>query len=164
MTGFRQFRRFCEKMRVDARLREMGRIGERRERVFDVPDGLEFLDCMNGAVEGDNIRVALHAHGDPADCDCFLQRNFRMDGGAVGVDDVGQTAGQCQVLVEQLEAVGQGQEGTDGDGGHDVGDGDLPAVGAVDLGGFHHVFGNCLEAGDVNDHHITDLLPAGEDY
>ena len=90
-----------------------------------------------------------------------------MDRSAVGVDDVGITTGQCQVLVEQLEAVGQSQEHADGDGGHYVGDGDLeqglPAVGTVDLGGFQHVLGNSLQAGDVDDHHVADLLPAHQD-
>ena len=54
------------------------------------------------------------------------------------LDDAGQTPGQSHVLVEQLEGVGQGQEGADGTGRHDVGDGhmpqSLPAGGTVDLG------------------------------
>ena len=39
----------------------------------------------------------------------------------------------------------------------------LPAGGAVDAGGLQHLAGNVLKSGDVDDHHIADLLPAHED-
>src|SRR5699024_7063173 len=75
--------------------------------------------------------------------------------------------GQGHVLVKQLEAVGQRQEGADGDAGHDQGhldlEQDLAAGGAVDLGGLDQVAGDALEAGHVNDHHVADLLPTHQD-
>ena len=79
----------------------------------------------------------------------------------------GIAAGQSQVLVEQLEAVGQAEEQADGDGGHQVGQldlpEDLPLGGAVDAGGLQIVPRDGLQAGDIDDHHIADLLPAHED-
>ena len=52
----------------------------------------------------------------------------------------GLAARQGNVLVKQLEAVGQGEERADGNAGHDHGkldlEQDLPVVGTVDLGGF----------------------------
>ena len=90
-----------------------------------------------------------------------------LDGGAALLHDDGLAVGQGQVLVEQLEAVGQGEEHADGDGGHHVGDGDLEQGlglgGAVDAGGLQHVLGHRLEPGDVDNHHVADLLPAHED-
>ena len=84
------------------------------------------------------------------------------------LDDGGSAAGQGHVLVEELEGIGQGQEGADGDGGHHVGDDDpdqaLPAVGAVDLGGFQRILRHSLQACDVNDHHIADLLPRDQNH
>ena len=75
-----------------------------------------------------------------------------------------RTARQGQVLVIELEAVGQRQEGADGDGRHDVRDGDmpqgLPAGSAVDLCGLEHILRDGLQTRDINDHHIADLLPA----
>lgn len=76
----------------------------------------------------------------------------------VGVDDVqgqhfggvdgtvvGAAIGQGQVLVIELKGVGQGQEGADGDGRHDVGDDDvpqgLPLGSTVDLGSLQHIPG-----------------------
>ena len=79
----------------------------------------------------------------------------------------GFACGQGNVLVEQFEAVGQGQEGADGHAGHDHGnldlEQDLAVVGTVDLGGFDQVAGHALQAGNVNDHHVADLLPAHQD-
>ena len=76
----------------------------------------------------------------------------------------GFTGGQGHVLVEQLEAVGQGQEGADGHAGHDHGnldlEQDLAVVGTVDLSGLDQVAGHALQAGHIDDHHVTDLLPA----
>ena len=75
--------------------------------------------------------------------------------------------GQSNVLVEQLKAVGQGQEGADGHAGHNHGnfdlEQDLAVIGTVDLGGFDQVAGHALQAGNVNDHHVADLLPAHQD-
>ncbi len=101
---------------------------------------------------------------------------FHWAGTAIeGVVDVqGQELGelgglacrQRQVLVEQLEAVGQRQEGADGDEGMTMGMlifRQAPRVGTVDLGGLDQVAGNALQAGDVDDHHVTDLLPAHQD-
>ena len=77
------------------------------------------------------------------------------------------TACQGQVLVEHLEAVGQGQEGADRDRRHDHGDldleQDLGGSRSVDLRGLDQVSGNIVEACDVDDHHISDLLPAEQD-
>ena len=79
------------------------------------------------------------------------------------LNDAGQAAGQRQVLVEQLEGVGQSQEGAGGDGGHHVGDDDpeqrLAAAGTVNFSGLQHVSGDGLKPGNVNDHHVADLLP-----
>ena len=83
---------------------------------------------------------------------------------AVRLLEEGTAACQRQVLIKQLEAVGQGQENADGEGTHHVGDGDLPqhlpAVGTVDTGGLQHILRNGLQTGDIDDHHIADLLPA----
>ena len=72
--------------------------------------------------------------------------------------------GQGNVLVEQLKAVGQGQEGADGDAGHDHGqldlEQDLAVRSTIDLGSLDQVAGHALQTGHVDDHHITDLLPA----
>ena len=80
----------------------------------------------------------------------------------------GLSAGKGQVLIEELEAIGKGEEGADGDGGHHVRDGDppkgLPAAGAIDLGRLQHIIRDSLQAGDINNHHIADLLPAHEDH
>ena len=77
---------------------------------------------------------------------------------------VGVAAGKSQVLVKELEGVGEGQEHTDGDGGHHIGDfhldQGLPAGGAVDPGGLNQRAGDGLKTCNVNDHHVTDLLPA----
>ena len=79
----------------------------------------------------------------------------------------GLACGQGHVLVEQLEAVGQGQEGADGHAGHDHGDldleQDLAVVGTVDLSGFDQVAGHALQASHIDDHHVADLLPAHQD-
>lgn len=105
--------------------------------------------------------------------------------GGVGVDDVqsqhfrglddvavsqrlkGRAAREGQVLVIELEAVGQGQERADGDRRHDVRDCDVPerfpAGRTVDLCGLQHILRDCLQACDINDHHIAYLLPAHED-
>ena len=76
----------------------------------------------------------------------------------------GLTGGQGHVLVKELEAVGQGQEGADGDAGHDHGqldlEQDLAIRRAVDLGGLDQVAGHALQTGNVDDHHVADLLPA----
>ena len=73
-------------------------------------------------------------------------------------------AGQGQVLVKQLEGVGQSQEGADGNAGHNHGDLDLKqdllGVCAIDLGGFDQIQRHVLQASNVDDHHVTDLLPA----
>ena len=80
---------------------------------------------------------------------------------------VGLAAGEGQVLVEELEGIGQGQEQANGDGGHHVGnldlEEDLAGGGAVDPGGFDVIRGNGLQARDIDDHHIADLLPAHQD-
>ena len=80
----------------------------------------------------------------------------------------GFTGGQGHVLVKQLEAVGQGEEGADGHTGHDHGDldleQDLAVVGTVDLGRLDQVAGHALQAGHIDDHHVTDLLPAHQDH
>ena len=91
-----------------------------------------------------------------------------------GLDDVavsqrlkGRAAREGQVLVIELEAVGQGQERADGDRRHEVRDCDVPerfpAGRTVDLCGLEHILGDGLQAGDINNHHISDLLPAHED-
>ena len=71
------------------------------------------------------------------------------------------------MLVEQLEAIGERQEGADGDRRHDIGNDHLeerlPLGGPVDLGRLDHVLGHRLESGDVDDHHVADLLPAHQD-
>ena len=75
--------------------------------------------------------------------------------------------GKGEVLVEQLKAVGDGQEQADGDGRHQVGDLNLPkrlpCRSAIDLGGLDVVRRNGLQTGDVDDHHVADLLPQGQD-
>lgn len=72
-------------------------------------------------------------------------------------------AGKGHVLVKKLEAVGQGQKYADGDGGHYVGNDHLPkglpAVGTINGGGLQHIPGHGLQPGNVDDHHIADLLP-----
>ena len=77
---------------------------------------------------------------------------------------VGCAAGQCQVLVKELEGVGQGQEGADGDGGHHIGnlnsEQNLVGGSAVNPGSLDVVRGDGLQTGDVNNHHIANLLPA----
>ena len=79
----------------------------------------------------------------------------------------GFACGQGDVLVEQLEAVGQGQEGADGHAGHDHGnldlEQDLAVVGTVDLSGLDQVAGHALKASHIDDHHVADLLPAHQD-
>ena len=86
---------------------------------------------------------------------------------AVGVDDIRLTAGQREVLVKELEAVGQRQEHADRNRRHDVRNRDLPQrlplVGAVDLCRLEHILRHRLKSCNVNDHHIADLLPAHED-
>ena len=76
-------------------------------------------------------------------------------------------AGQREVLVKELERVGQRQERTDRDGRHDHRQFDLEerlrAGRAVDGGGFQQIAGHVLQARDVDDHHIADLLPAHQD-
>ena len=55
------------------------------------------------------------------------------------------------------------EQGAGGDGGHHVGDDDpeqrLAAAGAVDLSRLQHISGYGLKSGNVNDHHVADLLP-----
>ena len=86
-----------------------------------------------------------------------------------GVDDsvVGATVGQGQVLVVELEGVGQGQEGANGDGRHDIGNDDvpqgLPLGSTVDLRSLQHIHRHRLKSGDINNHHIADLLPGHKD-
>ena len=79
----------------------------------------------------------------------------------------GFACGQGHVLVKQLEAVGQGQEGADGHTGHDHGnldlEQDLAVVGTVDLSGLDQVAGHALQSGHIDDHHVADLLPAHQD-
>ena len=74
---------------------------------------------------------------------------------------------QGNVLVEQLEAVGQSQERADGDAGHDHGqldlEQDLAVRSTVDLGSLDQVTGHALQTGNVDDHHVADLLPAHQD-
>ena len=79
----------------------------------------------------------------------------------------GSAAGKGEVLVEQLKAVGDGQEQADSDGRHQVRDLNLPkrlpCRGTVDLGGLDVVGRNGLQTSDVDDHHVADLLPQGQD-
>ena len=84
---------------------------------------------------------------------------------AVGIDDVGQTAGQSQVLVEQFEGVGQSQEGADGDGGGDHGQLDLeqssPGIGAVDSGSFQNIVGDSgSSTGEVSENLVPSPAPS----
>lgn len=76
-----------------------------------------------------------------------------LDHAAVRLLQERTAAGKGQVLIKQLEAVGQGQEDADGEGAHHIGDGDLPqqlpAVGAVDAGGLQHILRNGLQSGDI---------------
>ena len=74
---------------------------------------------------------------------------------------------QSQVLVEQFEGIGDGQEQTDGDGGHNHGqlylEQGLHGRCAIDLSCFHQFRRNVLKTCHVNDHHVTDLLPSHQD-
>ena len=74
------------------------------------------------------------------------------------------TIGQRQVLVKELEGVGQCQEGADGDRRHYHGNGNtlqnLSFGGSIDLGCLDQFSRDILDTGNVDDHHITDLLPA----
>lgn len=78
--------------------------------------------------------------------------------------DKGSAGGQRQVLVVQLKGIGQGQEGADGNGGHHIGNGNLPqrlpAVGAINACRLQHILRYALQPCHINDHHVTDLLPA----
>ena len=40
----------------------------------------------------------------------------------------------------------------------------LAAGGTVNLGSFQHIFGNRLQTGNVDDHHVTDLLPGNQNH
>jgi|GEM_PF-6808603 len=75
----------------------------------------------------------------------------------------GHAAREREVLVEELESVGQGQKRADGDGGHQHGQFDiakrLPGGSAVNGGGLAQLSGNGLKAGNVDDHHVAGLLP-----
>ena len=99
--------------------------------------------------------------------DVQSQHFCRFDGGAVCLDDKRLAGGQGQVLVEELESVGQAQEGADRDGGHHVRDRHaeqgLGLCGAVDFCRLQHVFRHRLQSCDIDDHHIPDLLPAHQD-
>ena len=68
----------------------------------------------------------------------------------------GFACGEREVLVEELEAIGDGKEHADGDRGHHHGNGDtgelLPPVGTINLGCLENIVGNGLEASDVDDH------------
>ena len=78
-----------------------------------------------------------------------------------------RAVGQCEVLVEELETVGHGEERAHGDARHHQRDDDLEhglrAACAVHGSRFEHVGGQRLHAGDVDDHHVADLLPTDQD-
>ena len=86
---------------------------------------------------------------------------------AVRLEDERLATVQHEVLIKQLEAVGQRKEHADRDRRHDGGDDDIgqrmPAVGAVDLGRIDQIVRHILQAGNVNDHHVADLLPGHQD-
>ena len=91
------------------------------------------------------------------------------------VDVVGQhhrllcrlTGRQREVLVEQLEGVRQRQEGADRHAGHDHRDFDfeqnLAACCTVNACGLHQIHRHILQTGNIDDHHVADLLPAHKD-
>ena len=74
------------------------------------------------------------------------------------------TCCQGQVLVEQFECVRNCQEQTDGNGRHNHRQfyfpKCLPAARTVDGSSFHQIRRYILQACNIDDHHITDLLPA----
>ena len=84
------------------------------------------------------------------------------------LNHTGKTTGESQVLVEHFEGVGQGQESTGGDGGHHIGNDHLEqglaSRGTVHFGGFQHILRQGLKAGNVNNHHVADLLPSHQNY
>ncbi|CRH92196.1 Uncharacterised protein [Chlamydia trachomatis] len=74
---------------------------------------------------------------------------------------------QCEVLVVELERVGERQEQADGDRRHDHRDGHVtknrPLSCAINFGCFNEFLRNTLKTGDVDDHHVADHLPVDQD-
>ena len=76
------------------------------------------------------------------------------------------TIGQCKVLIECLESVGYGQECAHRDAGHHKGQNHAPQcltlTGTIHLRSFDDIPRQSLQPGDINNHHVADLLPAGK--
>ena len=102
----------------------------------------------------------------PCDAGTRIERVVDVQGEHLGGVRRGAT-GKGEVLVEQLKAVGDGQEQADGDRRHQIGNLNLPerlpCRSAVNLGGLDVVRRNGLQTGDVDDHYVADLLPQGQD-
>lgn len=101
-----------------------------------------------------------------------LAHPFEVGPGVEGVVDVegehlrlpgGIARCQGKVLVEDFKAAGQGEKGTDRNRRHHRGKNNAfeanPAVCSVDLGRFDQVTVDRLDSGDVDHHHISDILP-----
>lgn len=108
-------------------------------------------------------------------CLC-LSDSFEADTRIEGVEDVQSqhfclvvrsTVCECQVLIVKFEAVCQRQEHADRDAWHYGRNDDLeqrcPAVCSVNGSRFQHVAGDVLDCSNVDDHHVSDVLPVHED-
>ena len=77
------------------------------------------------------------------------------------------STGQSQVLIKELEGVGQCQKYTDGDRRHYhrklyLPEG-LPPGSSIDLCCLDQIIRYILKSCNIDDHHVTNLLPAHED-
>ena len=74
---------------------------------------------------------------------------------------------KCEVLVKEFKAVGNSQEQANGNGWHQVRNlyfpQSLPCSGSINLSCFKIIAWNRLKAGNIDDHHVADLLPERQD-